>query len=71
MPLKAGVLYCAEAKYCAWANESNNNFTLTILKDGATFATKSFGKSGVACTEAGALRTRNSTSLQKKTVIMY
>lgn len=56
MPLKAGVLYCAEAKYCAWANESNNNFTLTILKDGATFATKSFGKNGVACTEAGALR---------------
>jgi hypothetical protein len=56
MPLKAGVLYCAEAKYCAWANESNNNFTLTILKDGATIATKSFGKNGVACTEAGALR---------------
>ena len=56
MPLKAGVLYCAEAKYCAWANESNNNFTLTILKDGATFATKNFGKNGVACTEAGALR---------------
>ena len=56
MPLKADVLYCAEAKYCAWANESNNNFTLTILKDGATIATKSFGKNGVACTEAGALR---------------
>ena len=56
MPLKADVLYCAEAKYCAWANESNNNFTLTILKDGATFATKNFGKNGVACTEAGALR---------------
>ncbi len=56
MPLKAGVLYCAEAKYCAWANESNNNFTLTILKDGATVATKSYGKNGVACTEAGALK---------------
>ena len=56
MPLKAGVLYCAEAKYCAWANESNNNFTLTILKDGATIATKSYGKNGIACTEEGALK---------------
>lgn len=56
MPLKGGVTYLAQAKYCAWANESNNNFTLTILKDGATVASQSYGKNGVACTEAGALK---------------
>lgn len=57
MPLKAGQKYIAEAKYCAWANESNNNFTLTILKDGVSVATKSYGANGKACTEAGALKT--------------
>ena len=49
MPLKAGVIYQAEAKYCAWTDGQNNNFTLTILKDNATIKTKSFGK-----VEAGA-----------------
>lgn len=57
MPLKAGVAYVAEAKYCAWANESNNNFTLTIKKGTETIKTKSFGANKVACTESGALRT--------------
>ena len=56
MPLKGGVTYLAQAKYCAWANNSNNNFTLTILKDGATVASQNYGKNGVACTEAGALK---------------
>ena len=56
MPLKGGVLYLAEAKYCAWANGSNNDFTLTILKDGSTIATKSYGKNGAACTVEGALK---------------
>lgn len=44
MPLKAGVIYQAEAKYCAWADGSNNNFTLSILKGNTTIATQSFGK---------------------------
>ena len=56
MPLKGGVVYRAEAKYCAWADASNNNFTLTILKDGETIATKSYGANPTACTEDGALK---------------
>lgn len=56
MPLKAGQKYLAEAKYCAWADGSNNNFTLTILKDGATIATKSYGANATACTVEGALK---------------
>ena len=56
MPLKAGQEYLAEAKYCAWADGSNNNFTLTILKDGATIATKSYGANATACTVEGALK---------------
>ena len=56
MPLKAGVLYQAEAKYCAWASGSNNDFTLTILKGNATVETKSYGANHSACTEEGALK---------------
>ena len=56
MPLKAGQKYLAEAKYCAWANGSNNDFTLTILKDGETIATKSYGANATACTVEGALK---------------
>ena len=43
MPLKAGVLYCAEAKYCSWEGTSNTNFSLTILKGETTVATQSYG----------------------------
>lgn len=56
MPLKAGVTYTAEAKYCSWQSGSNKDFTLTILKDGATIATHSFGANNAACTEAEALK---------------
>ena len=56
MPLDGGVVYVVQAKYCAWANGSNNDFTLTILKGSETVATKSFGKVQAACTEAGALK---------------
>jgi hypothetical protein len=57
MPLKAGQTYVAEAKYCAWADDSNKNFTLTILKNGTTVATKNYGANKTACTVAGALKT--------------
>jgi|GEM_PF-1658910 len=56
MPLKAGVLYMAEAKYCSWAENSNANFTLTILKNGASVASKSYGANKAASTVAGALK---------------
>ena len=56
MPLEAGADYMVEAKYCAWADNSNNDFTLIIKKDGETVATKSYGKNGTACTTAGALK---------------
>ncbi|MBO4812189.1 MAG: hypothetical protein J5552_11610 [Prevotella sp.] len=56
MPLEASTMYVAEAKYCSWASDQNNDFTLTILKNGTTVATKSFGKNGTACTEANALK---------------
>ena len=56
MPLEAGVEYVVEAKYCAWQANSNNNFTLTVKKDGQTVATKSFGKNDKVCTSAGALK---------------
>ena len=58
MPLKSDQLYVAKAKYCAWANGSNNNFTLIILKkEGNTnVATKSFGANSAACTTEGALK---------------
>ena len=56
MPLKAGVLYMAEAKYCSWAENSNVNFTLTILKNGASVASKSYGANKAASTVAGALK---------------
>ena len=56
MPLKGGVTYLAQAKYCAWANNSNNNFGLTILKDGAKIAEEYYGANKIACTEAGALK---------------
>ena len=56
MPLKAGVLYQAEAKYCAWADGSNNDFSLTIKKGDSNIASKAFGANGTACTESGALK---------------
>lgn len=56
MPLKAGVLYQAEAKYCAWEESSNQNFTLTILKDNSTIATQSFGKVEATVDEEHALK---------------
>ena len=56
MPLKAGVLYQAEAKYCAWQESSNLNFTLTILKDNSTIATQSFGKVEATVDEEHALK---------------
>lgn len=56
MPLDAGVDYIVEAKYCAWADGSNNDFTLTIKKDDQVVATQSYGKNATACTVAGALR---------------
>ena len=56
MPLEAEVDYVVEAKYCAWAANSNNDFTLTVKKDGQVVATESYGKNEKACTEAGALR---------------
>ncbi len=56
MPLKANTWYVASAKYCAWANGSNNDFTLTILKEGTNFATKSYGANATACTVADALK---------------
>ncbi len=56
MPLKAGVIYKAEAKYCSWANASNNNFSLSILKNGKTVKTRDYGKHSTACTEEGALK---------------
>lgn len=43
MPLKAATYYVAKAKYCSWETESNNGFSLTILKNGETIATKIFG----------------------------
>ena len=57
MPLKAGVIYVVRAKYCSWANNSNNDFTLTIKKNGGgNVATKAFGANKTACTEVGALK---------------
>ena len=56
MPLKAGVLYMAEAKYCSWAENTNENFTLTILKNVASVASKSYGANKTASTVAGALK---------------
>ncbi len=56
MPLDAGVKYVAEAKYCAWADDSNKDFTLTILKGSETIATKSYGANATACTTEGALK---------------
>ena len=56
LPLKAGT-YVAEAKYCAWQNESNKDFTLTLKKNGETVAEKSYGANNIACDVEGALRT--------------
>ena len=56
MPLKANVTYLARAKYCAWADGSNNNFTLTIKKGNTTVVTKSYGANKTACTVEGALK---------------
>lgn len=56
MPLKAGFVYEVEAKYCSWAENSNSDFTLTILMGGASVATKSYGANKTACTTAGALK---------------
>ena len=56
MPLKAGCLYVAEAKYCSWADNSNGNFTLTILNGSTTVATKSFGANKTGCANANAFK---------------
>ena len=56
MPLKAGKVYVAKAKYCSWVANSNENFTLTILKDGVTVATRSFGANKVSADDADALK---------------
>ena len=56
MPLKGGQLYVAKAKYCSWQNESNQDFGLTILKNGETIATKGYGQQKTACTETGAFK---------------
>ena len=56
MPLKAGKAYVAKAKYCSWENNSNNGFSLTILKNGTTVATKSFGANSAIVDAADALR---------------
>lgn len=56
MPLKAGCVYVAEAKYCSWAENSNDGFTLKILKGDTKVAEKSYGENNTACTTAGALK---------------
>ena len=56
MPLKGGQLYVVKAKYCSWQNESNQDFGLTILKNGETIATKGYGQQKTACTETGAFK---------------
>lgn len=56
MPLKAGKAYVAKAKYCSWENNSNNGFSLTILKNGTTVATKSFDANKAIVDAADALR---------------
>lgn len=57
MPLKGGVTYVAQAKYCSWASNSNNNFTLTVKQGSTPVASKSFGANRTACTEADAFKT--------------
>lgn len=56
MPLKSGAVYVARAKYCSWSNNDNKEFTLTILKNGSSFISKSFGANSKACTMADALK---------------
>lgn len=51
MPLKAGQIYVAKAKYCSWSGDSNKSLTLTVKQGGNVVASQTF-----AGTDASALK---------------